>query len=112
MSIVKYNIRGNYLVELIFNLTFLFNFLENVNTLITFDIHYSWGGCVVAMVSSTSADDFVKLVKDQFYAKRVTDGKPIDKLIFTTNPSEGACMYVTPSDKFGETFELPVLVHL
>ncbi|XP_025408259.1 N-acetylgalactosamine kinase isoform X2 [Sipha flava] len=71
-----------------------------------------WGGCVVVMVSSEGADDFVKFVKDEFYAKRTTCGKSVDQLIFATNPSEGACMYATPSsDHIGETPNLPALGH-
>lgn len=67
----------------------------------------------MVMVSSTGANEFIKFVKDRFFTKRVTDGKNIDQLIFATNPSEGACMYFTPSDCGieGRT-RLPTLVHL
>ncbi|VVC25844.1 Hypothetical protein CINCED_3A016918 [Cinara cedri] len=66
-----------------------------------------WGGCVVAMVPSASADEFVEFVKDQFYSKRNFD----EKCIFATNPSEGACAYL-PSEAQDGTPEFSKLVHL
>lgn len=71
----------------------------------------SWGGCVVAMVSSTGADEFVEFVKERFYATRATGGRNVDQLIFATNPSEGArCVPVTPSfPDAGTPVDLPAL---
>ncbi|VVC32165.1 Hypothetical protein CINCED_3A006367 [Cinara cedri] len=67
-----------------------------------------WGGCVVAMVPSAGAEEFVKFVKDQFYSKRNAD----EKCMFTTNPSEGACAYLKPSEVHDGTSEFPTLVRL
>lgn len=69
----------------------------------------------MAMVTSDGAEEFVRFVKDEFYAKRPTDGRSIDQLVFATNPSEGACVYVTtPQDDVQDRgFDgLPSLVHL
>lgn len=67
---------------------------------------------MVVMVPSEGADEFVRFVTDRFYAKRSTEGKSINQLIFATDPSEGACMYVTPSEGFETTSDLPNLVNL
>jgi len=70
----------------------------------------SWGGCVVVMAPSTGADELVKFVKERFYANRpAADGKDVDQLIFTTDPSEGACCtHVAPS---AGGPDLPTLAH-
>jgi len=71
-----------------------------------------WGGCVVVMVPSFGADEFVKFMKDQFYMKRATEGNNINQLIFATNPSDGACMYVSPSEDLNRTTDLPNIAYL
>jgi len=79
-----------------------------------FIICFSWGGCVVAMVSSDVTERFVRSVRDQYYANRETCGKHMDQLVFATSPSEGACcIHVkTTSISDGISDHLPSLVHL
>ncbi|XP_029344365.1 N-acetylgalactosamine kinase [Acyrthosiphon pisum] len=73
-----------------------------------------WGGCVVVMVPSDGAEEFVKSVRDQYFSNRETCGRRIDELVFATSPSEGACcVHVkTTSISDGIADQLPALVHL
>lgn len=66
------------------------------------------------MVPSADADRFVKFLTKEFYSKRSTYGKNIEQLIFTTSPSEGACMFVSRSDYFNdlENQNLPAITQL
>lgn len=75
---------------------------------------FSWGGCVVAMVPSDGTDEFVKSVRDQYYANRDTCGKRIDQLVFATSPSEGACCVHVKTTNISDDISdhLPSLVHL
>lgn len=78
-----------------------------------FFVRFSWGGCVVVMVSSDGADEFVRSVRDEYYANRETRGRGIDQLVFATSPSEGACCFHVKTSIGDEISDhLPALVYL
>lgn len=52
-----------------------------------------WGGCVVALVSSSTAEEFVLFVKDFFYKDKVFSKDDMNSLIFITKPDAGASVF-------------------
>ncbi|CAB3375189.1 Hypothetical predicted protein [Cloeon dipterum] len=54
-----------------------------------------WGGCSVALTSPENAKEFVETLKREFYADHpLSKGKDVDKLVFVTEPQEGAFILV------------------
>ncbi|XP_059469547.1 N-acetylgalactosamine kinase [Neocloeon triangulifer] len=54
-----------------------------------------WGGCSVALTSPENASDFVVALKEEFYSGHpAAIGKNIDRLVFVTEPQEGAFLIV------------------
>ncbi|XP_050432803.1 N-acetylgalactosamine kinase isoform X2 [Adelges cooleyi] len=71
-----------------------------------------WGGCIVVIVASSEAQSFIKFIKEQFYSKKSVEEKRLNQVIFATNPSEGTCVYVSPTTVANQSTELPPLLRL
>ncbi|XP_047114661.1 N-acetylgalactosamine kinase [Schistocerca piceifrons] len=52
-----------------------------------------WGGCTVALTTQDSYKKYIEKLKTNFYAKH-SEIQNIDTLVFATEPSEGAEVYV------------------
>ncbi|EGG23542.1 galactokinase [Cavenderia fasciculata] len=53
-----------------------------------------WGGCVISLVPSDRAEEFMATLERDYYSKIPSDKLPQDRssYLFCTNPSKGACI--------------------
>ncbi|KDR23048.1 N-acetylgalactosamine kinase [Zootermopsis nevadensis] len=53
-----------------------------------------WGGCIVALTTKDTVDDYIKTLKEKFYKENpAAFGKDLDSLVFATEPNVGAEIY-------------------
>ncbi|KAI4469585.1 mevalonate kinase/galactokinase [Holotrichia oblita] len=53
-----------------------------------------WGGCAVALVPQANLDKYISTLKEKFYGGSLAED--LSKLVFSTSPNSGACIY-TPN---------------
>lgn len=51
-----------------------------------------WGGCIVALLRPERVDEYVGLLKREFYAG-LGVGEGVEGYVFVTEPNAGACVY-------------------
>lgn len=51
-----------------------------------------WGGCIVALVSPESVDEYISLLKTEYY-RDLGIGEGVESYVFVTVPNAGACVY-------------------
>ncbi|XP_017777098.1 PREDICTED: N-acetylgalactosamine kinase-like [Nicrophorus vespilloides] len=54
-----------------------------------------WGGCIVALLTHSTVDNYISTIKEKFYKPLGIDGSELNTLIFATEPNQGACIYQT-----------------
>lgn len=55
---------------------------------------FRWGGCIVALTTKDTVNDYIKTVKEKFYKENpAASGKDLDSLVFATEPNVGAEIY-------------------
>lgn len=53
-----------------------------------------WGGCIVALCPKDKAEDYIKMLKDDFYSKQCNVDKDKAKhFVFATSPNHGAVLF-------------------
>ncbi|KAK9738071.1 GHMP kinases C terminal [Popillia japonica] len=50
-----------------------------------------WGGCAVALVPRANIDKYISTLQEKFYDG--TSAEDLSKLVFSTSPNSGACIY-------------------
>lgn len=60
-----------------------------------FSFSHRWGGCMVALVEDSKAEEYKKKLEKEFYScEPAAKGKNISTILFSTLPGSGACVYV------------------
>jgi N-acetylgalactosamine kinase len=55
---------------------------------------FRWGGCIVALTTKNTVNDYISTLKDKFYERNpAAYGKNLDSLVFATGPNAGAEIY-------------------
>lgn len=52
-----------------------------------------WGGCTIALTTADKAQNYIKALKEEFYAKKEVTGD-FDDIVFVTEPGGGAVVYL------------------
>ena len=51
------------------------------------------GGCSVSLLTSDKLEQFLAILKRDYYQKRLNDMTMVDNYLFPTAPSVGACLF-------------------
>lgn len=51
-----------------------------------------WGGCIVALVFPENVDEYITLLKTEYY-RDLGVGEGVESYVFVTAPNGGACVY-------------------
>jgi galactokinase len=61
---------------------------------VRFALCFRWGGCIVALTTKDTANDYINTLKEKFYkGNPAAFGKDLDSLVFATEPNAGAGIY-------------------
>lgn len=52
-----------------------------------------WGGCIVAITQRSEVTEFVQALREKFYSDKKKTDVGIEKLVFPTEPNQGATIY-------------------
>lgn len=73
----------------------IFRLQYNVNGSNVFSFSHRWGGCMVALVEESKAEEYKSKLEKEFYSQEpAAKGKNLSTVLFSTRPGSGACVYV------------------
>lgn len=53
-----------------------------------------WGGCIVALVHEDNVDNYIKMLKKEYFTQQdTTKDRELNTYLFSTQPGSGACIY-------------------